>query len=280
MAIRITSDSTCDIGYLAEERKVGISPLNVVLDAETFQDGVNITPHDIFEFVEKTKILPKTSAISMDDYTEFFNSMLEEGDELIHFSISSKSSVSHSVAKQAAESFNGKVHVIDSKNLSSGQGLLVLKACDLRDEGKSAKEIVGIITALCNKVNTSFIPDRLDYLYKGGRCSKMEMYGANLLKIHPMIAENDGQLVVKRKYKGNMSRCISQYVEDLHHEYMKYDKTRCFVTHSCADEALVELAMKKVQELFDFDEVIEMVAGSVITGHCGRNTLGVLFITE
>ena len=278
MAIRITSDSTCDIGYLAEERKVGISPLNVVLDAETFQDGVNITPHDIFEFVEKTKILPKTSAISIDDYTEFFNSMLEEGDELIHFSISSKSSVSHSVAKQAAESFNGKVHVIDSKNLSSGQGLLVLKACDLRDEGKSAKEIVGIITALCNKVNTSFIPDRLDYLYKGGRCSKMEMYGANLLKIHPMIAENDGQLVVKRKYKGNMSR--SQYVEDLHHEYMKYDKTRCFVTHSCADEALVELAKKRVQELFDFDEVIEMVAGSVITGHCGRNTLGVLFITE
>ena len=280
MAIRITSDSTCDIGHLAEERGVAISALNVVLDTETFKDGVDITPQQIFEFVEKTKILPKTSAMSIDDYTEFFNSVLQDGDEIIHFSISSKSSVSHSVAKQAAEEFNGKVHVIDTKNLSSGQGLLVLKACDLRDEGKSAKEIVGTITALCNKVNTSFIPDRLDYLYKGGRCSKMEMYGANLLRIHPMIAENDGQLVVKRKYKGHMSRCISQYVEDLQHEYTKYDKTRCFVTHSCADPALVELAKKKVQELFHFDEVIEMVAGSVITGHCGRNTLGVLFITE
>ena len=280
MAVRITSDSTCDIGYLAEKRSVNISSLNVVLDTETFTDGVDITPKQIFEFVEKTKILPKTSARSIHDYTEFFKEALKDCDEVVHFSISAKSSVSHNVAKQAAEEFNGKVHVIDTKNLSSGQGLLVLKACDLRDEGKSAKEIVGAITPLCNKVNTSFIPDHLDYLYKGGRCSKMEMYGANILKIHPMIAENDGQLIVKRKYKGNMIRCISNYIEDLHQEYTKYDKTRCFVTHSCADQPLVELAKKKVQELFDFDEVIEMVAGSVITGHCGRNTLGVLFITE
>jgi fatty acid-binding protein DegV len=108
----------------------------------------------------------------------------------------------------------------------------------------------------------------------------MEMYGANLLKIHPMISEDDGQLVVKRKYRGAMARCISQYVEDLHNEYHDYDRTRCFVTHSYADEELVDLAVKKVKELFDFDEVIVTVAGSVITGHCGRNTLGVLFIAK
>lgn len=281
MAIKITSDSTCDLGELVKKNNITIIPLNVVLDTETYKDGVDITPQEIFAFVEKTKTLPKTSAVSITEYEDFFKSVLEnEDDELIHFNISSKSSVSHNVAKQAAEAFNGKVHVIDSKALSSGQGLLVLKACELRDAGKSADEIEKIVNGLRAKVNTSFIPDRLDYLYKGGRCSKMEMYGANILKIHPLIAEDDGQLVVKKKYKGPMNRCISPYVEDLCNEYPKYDKTRCFVTHSCADPQLVELAKKKVAELFNFDEVIETVAGSVITGHCGRNTLGVLFIAE
>jgi DegV family protein with EDD domain len=281
MAIYITSDSTCDLGEQAEKWNVKTIPLNVVLDAETFSDGVDIQPQDIFKFVENTKMLPKTSARSIDAYEEFFEGILkEENDKIIHFNISEKSSVSHNVTKQAAEKFNGRVHVIDSKALSSGQGLLVLKACELRDEGKSANEIVEIVNGLRDKVNTSFIPDRLDYLYKGGRCSKMEMYGANILKIHPMIAEDDGQLIVKRKYRGPMARCISQYVEDLHNEYPEYEKTRCFVTHSCADPELVELAKKKVQELFDFDEIIETVAGSVITGHCGRNTLGVLFIAK
>ena len=281
MAIRITSDSTCDLGELVEKYQIFIASLNVVLGTDSFKDGVDITPQDIFSFVEKTKVLPKTSALSITEYEEFFKSVLgETDDDLIHFSISSKSSVSHNVAKQAAESFNGKVRVIDSKALSSGQGLLVLKACELRDAGKSAEEIEKTIIELLPKVNTSFIPDHLDYLYKGGRCSKMEMYGANILKIHPLIAEDDGQLVVKKKYKGPMARCISQYIEDLHNEYPSYDKTRCFVTHSSADAALVELAKKKVAELFDFDEVIETVAGSVVTGHCGRNTLGVLFITE
>ncbi len=281
MAIYITSDSTCDLGDQLEKWNVKTIPLNVVLDAETFFDGVDIQPQDIFKFVENTKMLPKTSARSIDAYEEFFESVLEnEKDELIHFNISEKSSVSHNVTKQAAEKFNGRVRVIDSKALSSGQGLLVLKACELRDQGKSADEIVEIVNGLRDKVNTSFIPDRLDYLYKGGRCSKMEMYGANILKIHPMIAEEDGQLIVKRKYRGPMARCISQYVEDLNNEYPEYDKTRCFVTHSCADPELVELAKKKVKELFDFEEVIETVAGSVITGHCGRNTLGVLFIAK
>ena len=281
MAIKITSDSTCDLGEQLEKWGVKTMPLNVVLGTDTFKDGVDIQPADIFKFVEQTKELPKTSARSVPDYEEFFKSVMQdENDEIIHFSLSAKSSVSNNVALQAAEGFNGRVRVIDTKALSTGQGLLVLKACELRDAGKSAEEIEKTVNALRQKVNTSFVPDRLDYLYKGGRCSKMEMYGANLLKIHPCISEDDGQLVVKKKYRGPMSRCISQYIEDLHNEYLKYDKTRCFVTHSCADPELVELAKKKVAELFHFDEVLETVAGSVITGHCGRNTLGVLFIAE
>ena len=280
MAVKITSDSTCDLGELVEKYKIGIMPLNVILDTETYHDGVSITPTDIFSFVKENNMLPKTSARSIIDYEEFFAEQLKGADELVHFSISSKSSVSHNVAKQAAESFGGKVVVIDSEALSSGQGLLVLKGCELAAQGKSAAEIEKEVSPLRSKVNTSFVPDHLDYLYKGGRCSRMEMYGANILKIHPMIFMQDGALGVKRKYRGPMKRCINNYIDDLHAEYPKYDKSRCFVTHSYADDELVELAVKKVKEMFDFEEVIVTVAGSVITGHCGRNTLGVLFITE
>ena len=275
--IRITSDSTCDLGEVAEKRGITIVPLNVVLDATVCRDGVDITPQDIFNFVAETKILPKTSALAVEEYREFFASFPEDED-IIHFNISSKASVSHNNAKTAAETFGGRVRVIDSYALSSGQGLLVCKAADLRDEGKSADEIVAAIEALKTRVNTSFIPDRLDYLYKGGRCSKMEMYGANLLKIHPMIDMKDGALGVKKKFRGKMTVCIKSYIEDLHNTYHTYDKTRCFITHSSADEELVNVAKQKVAELFEFDEVIETVAGSVVTGHCGKGTLGVLFI--
>lgn len=280
MSIKITADSTCDMGELIERYNIGIMPLNVHLDMDTYKDGVDITPQDIFAFVEKTKMLPKTSAPSQDDYEVFFEKMLGEADEVIHFSISSKCSVSHTVAKAAAEKFNGKVFVVDSQALSTGQGLLVAKATDLLKEGKSSKEIVEIVESLRSKVNTSFVPDRLDYLYKGGRCSKMAMYGANLLGIHPLIEMNDGQLGAGGKYKGKMTICIRKYVDYLKEKYPAYDKTRCFVTHSCADSELVALAKQKVQECFEFDEVVETVAGCVVTGHCGRNTLGVLFIAE
>ena len=280
MAIRITSDSTCDLGKYAAERNVGIMPIKVVLDDKVYQDGIDITPADIFKFVEQTKLLPKTSAPSITDYQEFFTEQLQYGDEILHFNISSKSSVSHNVAKQAAEEFKGKVHVIDSLALSSGQGLLVMKAADLRDRGMGIDAIEEAINSLRAKVNTSFIPDRLDYLYKGGRCSKMEMYGANILKIHPMIVMQEGALGVHKKYRGKMSVCIKNYIEYLKELYPVYDKTRCFVTHSTADPELVEAAIAQVKDIFGFDEVLETVAGSVVTGHCGRNTLGVLFITE
>ena len=280
MSICITSDSTCDLNHLAEERGIVILPLGVTLGEKSYLDGVDITPQDIFDFVSETNILPKTSAPSIAMYEDFFQKQLETYDEVIHFNISAKSSGSHNMAKQAAESFDGKVRVIDSMALSSGQGLLILAAADMRDEGKSAQEIEEKILDLRLTVNTSFIPDRLDYLYKGGRCSKMEMYGANILKIHPLIAMNNGALGVKKKYRGKMNVCIRQYVEDLCQEYPKYNKKRCFVTHSCADADLVAVAKEKVKEFFDFEEVIETVAGSIITSHCGRNTLGVLFIYE
>ena len=278
MKIRITSDSTCDLNALEEERNIGILPLQVNLEEKPFKDGVDITPQDIFDFVAKTNVLPKTSAPSIGEYEEFFKKELEGYDELIHFNISSKSSGSHNFAKAAAESFGGKVRVIDSKALSTGQGLLVLKACDLRDEGKTSEEIEGAILELRERVNTSFVPDNLDYLHKGGRVSGMVKTVAGMFKIHPMIYMENGQLVPGKKYKGKMNVLIKQYVEDLKNQYPNYDKSRCFITHSTAERDLVEAAIAQVKECFDFDEVIETVAGSIITSHCGKGTLGVLFI--
>ena len=278
MAIRITSDSTCDLNELVKERNIGILALQVNLGDKAFNDGVDITPEDIFKFVSETKELPKTSAPSIGDYEDFFKEQLAYGDELIHFNISSKSSGSHNFAKQAAEAFDGKVHVIDSMALSSGQGLLVLKAADMRDEGKSAKEIVEAIEELRTRVNTSFVPDTLDYLHKGGRVSGMVKTVAAMFKIHPLIYMDNGQLVPGKKYKGKMSFLIKQYVADLLEQYPDYDKSRCFITHSSADKELVDAAKAAVAENFHFDEVIETVAGSIITSHCGRGTLGVLFI--
>ena len=279
MAIRITSDSTCDLGKLVEERNIGILPLQVNLGSDSYKDGVDITPQDIFAFVAETKQLPKTAAPSIGDYEEFFKAQLEAGyDEVIHFNISSKSSGSYNMAKQAAEEFGGKVRVIDSKALSSGQGLLVMRACDLRDAGKSAAEIEEDVLEARARVNTSFVPDSLDYLHKGGRVSGMVKVAAAAFKIHPLIMMDDGQLVPGKKYKGKMNVLIKQYIEDLKERYPSYDKTRCFVTHSSAEPELVNAAKEKVAELFDFDEVIETVAGSIVTSHCGKGTLGVLFI--
>ncbi len=278
--IKITSDSTCDLGEYVGRRNIGIMPLSVILGDKSYRDGVDITPQDIFDFVAKTGQLPKTAAPSIGDYEEFFAPFVEAGDDVVHFDISAKSSSSNTYAVEAAKSFGGKVRVVDTKALSSGQGLLVMKGADLAEEGVSADEIKARTEALRPLVNTSFIPDRLDYLYKGGRCSRMAMYGANILKIHPLIEMDDGQLVADKKYRGGMDKCITNYIRDLAEKYQSYDRTRCFVTHSSADRELVELAKKLVGELFSFDEIIETVAGSVITGHCGRNTLGVLFIAE
>ena len=278
MAIRITSDSTCDLNHLVEERNIGLLTLQVNLGDKAFKDGVDITPEDIFKFVAETKELPKTSAPSIGDYEDFFKEQLQYGDEVIHFNISAKSSGSHNFAKQAAEAFDGKVRVIDSMALSSGQGLLVLKAADMRDEGKSVDEIVEAIEELRTRVNTSFVPDTLDYLHKGGRVSGMVKTVAAMFKIHPLIYMDNGQLVPGKKYKGKMSFLIKQYVADLLEQYPSYDKSRCFITHSSADKDLVDATKAAVAEYFAFDEVIETVAGSIITSHCGKGTIGVLFI--
>lgn len=277
----ITSDSTCDLSSeLISRNEIGIMPLSVVLGGATYKDGVDITPSDIFKYVSETDDLPKTAAPSVSDYEDFFAEYVNAGKTVVHFNISSKTSGSYGFACTAAKQFEGRVFVVDSQALSTGQGLLVMKACDLRNDGRSAQEIFDTVNNLRANVNTSFIPDTLRYLYMGGRCSTLSYYGSKVLSIHPMISMKDGVLYPKKKYMGKMDRCIKNYINDLCEEYQSYDKTRCFITHSSADRELVEQAKKLVKELFGFNEIIETVAGSVVTGHCGRNTLGVLFIFD
>ena len=281
MKIKITSDSTCDLSKeQIEQNKIGIFRLSVVFGEKSYKDG-ELSPQDIFDFVKDSGTLPKTAAGSQTEYFEFFTENVSDCDALIHFNISAQASSSYSAASKAAEEFGGKVFMVDSRALSTGQGLLVLKACGMAEEGYSAAEIVETVNSLRVKVNTSFVPDALDYLHKGGRCSLAALIGAKVLKLHPMICENaEGQLIAKKKYMGGMSRCIRTYIEDLKAQYPRYDKTRCCITHSSADRELVDLAKMLVGRHFDFDEVCETVAGSIVTSHCGRNTLGVLFISE
>ena len=169
---------------------------------------------------------------------------------------------------------------MDSLALSTGQGLLVLKACDLANEGKKPKEIVEIINGLRANVNTSFVPDALDYLHKGGRCSLAALMGAKVLKLHPLIDMKDCKLYAKKKYVGGIERCLKNYVAELAAEYKHYDKTRCFITHSSCEPEVVEKVKEQVKTLFHFNEILETVAGNVVTSHCGKGTLGVLFIYD
>lgn len=281
MIIKITADSTCDLSpELIERYGVGIMSLSVTMGDGNYRDGVDIKPQDIFSFVKESGTLPKTSAPPSEAYVEFFEGVMKEADAVIHFNISSKASSSYENASYAAKVFRGKVFVIDSLALSTGQGLLVLKACDLAAEGKKPKEIVDIINGLRSHVNTSFVPDALDYLHKGGRCSLASLMGAKVLKLHPMIDMKDGQLYAKKKYMGNLERCLRNYVNDLAQSYPHYDNTRCFITHSSCEPEVVEKVREQVKELFDFKEILETTAGCVVTSHCGKNTLGVLFIFE
>lgn len=276
----ITSDSTCDLSEkLIKENDIRLLPLTITLGDDQYKDGVDITAGEVLDYVDKTGILPKTSANSVYDYEKFFEELTSQGYGVLHINISSEDSACYNNACLAAKDFEN-VYVVDSRQLSTGQGLLVMKACDYRKEGLSLKECYDKIEAIKNKARTSFVLDRLDFLHKGGRCSLLTLLGAKILKIHPHITMVNGSLKVKKKCSGSMVRSCEQYVQDLAQEYTSYDKTRVFITHCMASEQILTAVRNKVEELFDFDEIIETTAGTTVSSHCGRNTIGVLFIEE
>lgn len=279
--ILISTDSTADLSeQLLKQNKIEVFSLTIVRDSESLRDGIDIKTPDIFEFKEKTGRLTTTSAGNIADYEEFFLHHLKEYDEIIHFTISSDMSSSYANAKLGAEEMDN-VYVIDSRNLSTGIGLQVLKACDLRDSGKSAKEIVEYIGSIADKVRASFVLDTLDYMKKGGRCSSVVALGANLLKLKPCIEVHNGKMDVAKKYRGKISAVYTEYVKEQLPDKSKLDTKRVFVTHTCLDNPQdVKEVVELVKSMNLFDEVYETVAGCSVSVHCGPGTLGVLFIEK
>ena len=277
--IIITADSACDLSpELINRYDIKIMPFVVNLGDDMFRDGVDITPNMIYDYADKMKKLPKTAAPSVNEYEELFAANTKNGETVIHFNISHKISAGNQNAQIAKKEFGDKVIVIDTFALSTGIALNALYARDLAAQGKSALEIRDIIEATKVKTNTSFVIDSLEYLYKGGRCSALAMFGANLLKLKPFVYIKDAALTVLKKYRGMLEKVIEDYVLDLKELYKDYDNTRCFITHTavCRDE-IINIAKEKVKQHFDFKEILETTAGSTITSHCGKNTIGVLF---
>ncbi len=276
--IVLTSDSTCDLSReLIGRYDIRIIPFNVILGKDTFLDGVNVEPAQLYEFVAHSGMLPKTAAPGILAYKKFFEKILDGETEIIHFNIGSKLSAGHQNAKLAAAELEG-VSVIDSASLSTGTSLLILKAHDLIEKGKTREEIEKIIRDIVPFDQASFCVDKLDYLHKGGRCSGTARFAANLLHLHPMLQLIDGEIKVVSKFRGNMSIVFNKYLEYLLEQCPNPDRTRCFVTHSDVDKEIVESAKRFAKEKFGFAEVFETVAGCTITSHCGKGTLGLLFL--
>ena len=278
----VTADSTCDLSpQLVQLYDIKILPLWVIVGEKSCRDCVDIFPADIFEYVSKTHKLPKTAALSVGEYAEVFRQYKQDGYDIVHISISSYFSSSYQNAVLAAEEFDN-VYVVDSYNLSTGSGHIVLEAAMKAKEGKmSAKEIAEYVNLLVPKVDASFVVDTLEYLHKGGRCSAVAALGANILKLRPCIEVKSGKMGVGRKYRGKMKDVIKLYIEErLTQPGVKYVRNRAFVTHTCVTEGLADYACELVRQYDLFDEIIQTTAGCTVSAHCGPDTLGVLFLTE
>ncbi|MBE6990771.1 MAG: DegV family protein [Ruminococcaceae bacterium] len=278
--IKVTCDSTCDLTpELYERYGVEVVPLGITLGEDSYYDGVNVTVEELFAFADRTGTLPKTSAISPSGYAGVFRPWVEQGYTVIHINISSEFSACYQNACLAAAEL-GNVYPIDSRNLSSGSGHLVLLAAELAAQGKGAGAIVDILNERKEKLDVSFVLQHLDYLRMGGRCSGVAVLGANLLKLRPEIRVTDGKMGVGTKYRGSMERSVLDYIRGRLANRDDVDPGRIFVTHSPMPEELVDKAVALVKELHPFREVIVTCAGSTISSHCGPECLGVLFFRK
>lgn len=275
--ICISADTTCDMPKdLQEKYNIRIIPLYITFGDKSYLDGIEMTPDELYKKYEEEGVLPKTSAVSIGDFTEYFGKLLETHDQVIHFSLSSGLSCTYQNAILAAEEFDGRVFVLDSKNLSTAQSLSVIYAAELLAEGKTAEEIVEIMPAYINRVDASFIIESLEFLHKGGRCSAVTALGANLLNIKPCIQVQDGKMDVGKKYRGKFKVVLQKYVEEKLADG-EFDTRRIFVTHAGCDDDVVEMVYQAVKDTGIFNEVLLARAGCTISSHCGRNTLGILF---
>ncbi len=278
--VKVTCDSTCDLTQeLYAGYGVEVIPLGVSLGDDFRHDSVDVTAPELFEYVKTSGVLPKTSAISVGEYSERFGKIVENGCQVVHINISSELSSCHQNAKIAAEMV-GDVYVVDSRNLSTGSGHLVLLACEMAEKGMSAAEIAEALDEMKTRLDVSFVLQTLEFLHKGGRCSGVAALGANLMKLRPEIEVSDGKMQVGKKYRGTMEKSILDYVRGRLEGRTDVCLDRIFVTHSGVPEEIVEKVVELVKQLHPFKEVLITTAGCTISSHCGPNCLGVLFFKE
>ena len=281
--VKIISDSTCDLSQeLLERYDIAVLPLQVTLGDESYEDGINITVDEIYQWADENKTTPKTAAPAMETAASVLSPWLEKGNDLICFSVSESMSTSANVMRLAAKELKAtdRVTVIDSQNLSTGGGLLVIEAAILAKEGKSAEEITAHVKALRPLVRASFVVDTLTYLHRGGRCSSVAALAGGMLKLHPKIVVAEGKMGVSKKYRGKMTRVLPEYVEDMKEELMNARTERVFITHSGCEQETLDQVKTILEGLGRFEEIHTTRAGSVISSHCGPGTLGVLFIAN
>ena len=278
MSIKITSDSTSDLSpALLEQYDITVLPLYVTMGEQTCRDGVDARPEDLFAYVERTGSLPTTAAVNVADYHDCFAQFSPRHEAVIHITISSDFSSCYQNACVAAEGFSN-VYVVDSRNLSTGHGLVVLEAALAAQRGEQPEAIVAHLNEVAGQVEASFVVDKLDYLVKGGRCSSAAALGANLLKLKPCIEVVDGRMKVGKKYRGNYDKVLLQYVRERLDGRDDLALDRIFVTHTPCRPETVEAVKAEIQTDSPFSEIIETTAGCTISSHCGPNTLGILFL--
>ena len=278
--VLIASDSTCDLSQdLIQRYGVHILPLGVSLGENQYTDGVDITPDDIYAHYAATGQLPKTSAVNIAQFDDFFREHTADGSAIVLFTISSDMSSTCSNAKIAAEEYEN-VYVVDTQNLSTGGGLLVIAAAEMAAEGKSAKEIADSCTEMRDRIDASFVVDDLEFLHKGGRCSAVAALGANLLQLKPCIVVKDGKMGVEKKYRGKFPAVLEKYISEKIGDGSNIDPNHVFVTHGGCDQALMDHCVDLVKSAGNFKEVHLTRTGCTVSSHCGRNTLGVLFLRK
>ena len=276
----IISDSTCDISpEMLKERDIRIIPLTIVLGEDKYRDSIDITPDDVYAYYNKSGQLAKTTAANTEEHSRFIEANIPEGTDAVYFSISSEFSASFNNLRIAAMEHDN-IYPIDSRNLSTGIGLLVLHAADLADEGKSAKEIYDEITDLIDNVDASFVVDTLEYLHKGGRCSSVAALGANLLKLKPLIQVKGGKMGVAKKYRGRINDVFKEYVNEKINNENEVIGKRIFITHSGGCEEIAKELRDIVKAKYPDKEVLITRAGCTVSVHCGPGTLGVLMIRK
>lgn len=279
--VKIISDSTCDLSpELIAKYDIDILPLHILLGEDEYEDGKNITPEQIYSWSDENKTTPKTSAPALTDAIELFKPYIDEGREIVCFSISSSMSTSGNVMRIAAEELEAEdcITVIDSANLSTGIGLLVIEAATMAQNNHTVEEIVSAIEALKPNVRASFVVDTLTYLYRGGRCNAVSAMAGGVLKLHPKIVVENGAMNASKKYRGKINSAIMTYVKDMEDDLKAARPDRVFITHSGCDRTIVEEVHSYLENLGVFSEILETRAGGVISSHCGPGTLGVLFI--